>query len=66
MKVINADGSIPEMCGNGVRCVALHLARTERHRAAAQAGRSAHDRHRDAGPKACVGRRSARLTARAW
>ncbi len=27
MRVINADGSIPEMCGNGVRCVALHLAR---------------------------------------
>jgi diaminopimelate epimerase len=26
MRVINADGSIPEMCGNGVRCVALHLA----------------------------------------
>lgn len=27
MKVINADGSIPEMCGNGLRCVALHVAR---------------------------------------
>ena len=27
MRVVNADGSIPEMCGNGVRCVALHLAR---------------------------------------
>jgi len=27
MKVINADGTTPEMCGNGVRCVALHLAR---------------------------------------
>jgi diaminopimelate epimerase len=27
MIVINADGSVPEMCGNGVRCVALHLAR---------------------------------------
>ena len=26
MKVINADGSVPEMCGNGIRCVALHLA----------------------------------------
>jgi diaminopimelate epimerase len=25
MKVINADGSVPEMCGNGLRCVALHL-----------------------------------------
>jgi diaminopimelate epimerase len=28
MKVINADGSTPEMCGNGLRCVALHLVRT--------------------------------------
>jgi diaminopimelate epimerase len=27
MRVINADGSVPEMCGNGVRCVALHVAR---------------------------------------
>jgi diaminopimelate epimerase len=25
MGVINADGSVPEMCGNGIRCVALHL-----------------------------------------
>ena len=27
MKVINADGSVPEMCGNGLRCVALYLVR---------------------------------------
>jgi diaminopimelate epimerase len=27
MRVINADGSIPEMCGNGIRCVAVHVAR---------------------------------------
>jgi diaminopimelate epimerase len=27
MLVLNADGSAPEMCGNGARCVALHLAR---------------------------------------
>lgn len=27
MRVVNADGSIPEMCGNGLRCVALHVAR---------------------------------------
>jgi diaminopimelate epimerase len=27
MRVINADGSIPEMCGNGVRCVAVDRAR---------------------------------------
>ncbi len=26
MRVLNADGSVPEMCGNGLRCVALHLA----------------------------------------
>jgi diaminopimelate epimerase len=26
MTVINADGSRAEMCGNGIRCVALHLA----------------------------------------
>jgi diaminopimelate epimerase len=26
MRVINADGSRPEMCGNGLRCVVLYLA----------------------------------------
>ena len=30
MQVINADGTTPEMCGNGIRCVALHLSRTKR------------------------------------
>lgn len=25
MKVINADGSVPQMCGNGLRCVVQHL-----------------------------------------
>lgn len=29
MVVINADGSRPEMCGNGVRCVGLHVARLD-------------------------------------
>ncbi len=29
MLVWNADGSRPEMCGNGIRCVALHLARKD-------------------------------------
>ncbi|HVU04015.1 MAG TPA: diaminopimelate epimerase [Polyangiaceae bacterium] len=29
MIVQNADGSRPEMCGNGLRCVALHLARKD-------------------------------------
>jgi diaminopimelate epimerase len=27
MRVMNADGSTPEMCGNGIRCVMLWLAR---------------------------------------
>ena len=26
MTVVNADGSTPEMCGNGLRCVAMHVA----------------------------------------
>jgi diaminopimelate epimerase len=30
MRVINADGSTSEMCGNGLRCVVLHLARSAR------------------------------------
>jgi diaminopimelate epimerase len=30
MRVRNADGSAPQMCGNGLRCVALHLVRTGR------------------------------------
>jgi diaminopimelate epimerase len=29
MAVVNADGSRPEMCGNGLRCLALHLARRD-------------------------------------
>jgi diaminopimelate epimerase len=28
MRVVNADGSRPEMCGNGIRCAMLHLARS--------------------------------------
>jgi diaminopimelate epimerase len=27
MHVTNSDGSVPEMCGNGLRCVVLHLVR---------------------------------------
>lgn len=30
MRVINADGSVPEMCGNGLRCAALHVARARK------------------------------------
>lgn len=47
MKVINADGSIPEMCGNGLRCVALHVAR----RRQLDAGTLVFDT--DAGAKRC-------------
>jgi diaminopimelate epimerase len=48
MDVINSDGSVPEMCGNGIRCAALHLAR--------RAGASALDVtiSTPAGPHACV------------
>jgi diaminopimelate epimerase len=45
MVVLNADGSRPEMCGNGLRCVALHLALQDR----AQAGSFIVDT--DAGPR---------------
>ena len=48
MRVINADGSEPEMCGNGLRCVALYLAhegRAPKERFEVQTG---------AGPHACL------------
>jgi diaminopimelate epimerase len=32
MRVLNADGSVPEMCGNGIRCVAVHVARAREQR----------------------------------
>jgi diaminopimelate epimerase len=48
MRVVNADGSIPEMCGNGLRCAALHVARATRTRH----GEIAFDT--DAGLKPCV------------
>ena len=44
MIVINHDGSRPEMCGNGLRCVALHLA--------GRAGPVQVDT--DAGPRICT------------
>jgi diaminopimelate epimerase len=48
MHVINSDGSVPEMCGNGIRCAALHLAR--------RAGQSALDVTIEtlAGPHPCA------------
>lgn len=45
MWVVNADGSRPEMCGNGLRCVAHFVAR--------QLDRAAVNIATDAGPKAC-------------
>jgi len=50
MVVLNADGSRPEMCGNGLRCAAFHLARQ----------RAPHPQSlplsilTDAGPRACT------------
>lgn len=51
MVVINADGSRPEMCGNGLRCVALHLARRLDPRGH---GRHALRVRTDAGTRACA------------
>jgi diaminopimelate epimerase len=48
MVVINADGSVPEMCGNGLRCVALHAARKR----GLRSGTITFDT--DAGAKACT------------
>jgi diaminopimelate epimerase len=46
MRVLNADGSVPEMCGNGLRCVAVHLARKH--------GKNEFAVETDAGEKLCV------------
>jgi diaminopimelate epimerase len=48
MIVQNADGSRPEMCGNGLRCVALHLARRD------GASQAEYVVDTDAGPKRCA------------
>lgn len=47
MVVLNADGSRPEMCGNGLRCVALHLARRD------SAAGTSYVVDTDAGPLLC-------------
>jgi diaminopimelate epimerase len=47
MLVLNADGSRPEMCGNGIRCVALHLARRD------AAPGTTYVIDTDAGPRTC-------------
>jgi diaminopimelate epimerase len=49
MHVINADGSEPEMCGNGLRCVALYLV----HRGVVRAGQP-FTVETDAGPHRCL------------
>ncbi len=51
MVVLNADGSRPEMCGNGLRCVALHLM--------GDAAGAELEVETDAGTKACSVERSA-------
>ncbi|HEY5240153.1 MAG TPA: diaminopimelate epimerase [Polyangiaceae bacterium] len=48
IRVLNADGSVPEMCGNGVRCVALHVA------AARKQANGAVRLETDAGERTCV------------
>jgi diaminopimelate epimerase len=48
MEVINADGSIPEICGNGLRCVAVHLARARGIRGGTVRVET------DAGPRSCL------------
>lgn len=47
MKVLNADGSVPEMCGNGLRCAALHVARARGGAAVSLSFET------DAGPRGC-------------
>jgi diaminopimelate epimerase len=47
MTVWNADGTLAEQCGNGLRCVALHLYRT------GAMGSMEFDVHTAAGPKRC-------------
>src|SRR5580658_4166461 len=49
MRVLNADGSVPEMCGNGIRCVAVHAARRMGLR-----GRANLTIDTDAGPRFCT------------
>ncbi len=54
MRVINSDGSRSEMCGNGVRCVALHLVRTRGAGLDAGRGSGTVTLDTDAGPRACA------------
>ncbi len=52
MTVLNADGSRPEMCGNGLRCVALDLAREDLAQGASELRRE-FVVETDAGPRPC-------------
>jgi diaminopimelate epimerase len=52
MRIFNADGSLALMCGNGIRCVARHLADLHGH-----AGELLIDT--DSGPRACTVHRDA-------
>jgi diaminopimelate epimerase len=52
MHIFNSDGSVAAMCGNGIRCVARHLAETR-----ALSGQLLIDT--DAGPRACTVHRGA-------
>lgn len=54
MIVINHDGSRPEMCGNGLRCVALHLVLTEPEPAHGQAEASEFHVSTDVGELGCL------------
>lgn len=57
MTVLNADGSRPEMCGNGLRCVALALAQDDSAKTPAREARSPQIAEfvvdTDAGPRHC-------------
>ncbi|MBX3183781.1 MAG: diaminopimelate epimerase [Polyangiaceae bacterium] len=53
MRVLNADGSRPEMCGNGLRCVALFLA-TRKLQPEGAEGALSLMLSTDAGPRGCA------------
>ncbi len=54
MRVINADGSVPEMCGNGIRCVAIHVTRAGAASAPPRGAESTVLIDTDAGPRICT------------
>ncbi|MCH2107701.1 MAG: diaminopimelate epimerase [Polyangiaceae bacterium] len=53
MVVINSDGSRPEMCGNGLRCVALYLAKQKDLTDQQGSAPTKFVVETDAGPRAC-------------